>query len=103
MCLLNLIDDMNDKETEIILIAQEECAEVIQAISKVNRFGIDGIHNGKSNRDHLEEEIGDLMCMFELMIENGIIQQSLIDQAKNRKISKLKCWSNIYGVSYDTK
>jgi NTP pyrophosphatase (non-canonical NTP hydrolase) len=52
---------MNDKETEIILIAQEECAEVIQAISKVNRFGIDGIHNGKSNRDHLEEEIGDLM------------------------------------------
>jgi NTP pyrophosphatase (non-canonical NTP hydrolase) len=98
-----LIDNMNDKETEIILIAQEECAEVIQAISKVNRFGIDGIHNGKSNRDHLEEEIGDLMCMFELMIEHGIIQQSLVNQAKKRKISKLKCWSNIYGVNCDTK
>jgi NTP pyrophosphatase (non-canonical NTP hydrolase) len=88
---------MNIKETEIILIAQEECAEVIQAISKVNRFGIDGIHNGKSNRDHLEEEIGDLMCMFELMIENGIIQKQSVDNAKKRKIAKLKCWSNIYG------
>jgi NTP pyrophosphatase (non-canonical NTP hydrolase) len=88
---------MNIKETEIILIAQEECAEVIQAISKVNRFGIDDIHNGKSNRDHLEEEIGDLMCMFELMIENGIIQKQSVDNAKERKIAKLKCWSNIYG------
>jgi NTP pyrophosphatase (non-canonical NTP hydrolase) len=88
---------MNIKETEIILIAQEECAEVIQAISKVNRFGIDDIHNGKSNRDHLEEEIGDLMCMFELMLENGIIQKQSVDNAKERKIAKLKCWSNIYG------
>lgn len=88
---------MNTRETEIILIAQEECAEVIQAISKVNRFGIDGVHNGKSNRDHLEEEIGDLICMFELMIENGIIMQECIDKAKERKIAKLKCWSNIYG------
>lgn len=88
---------MNTRETEIILIAQEECAEVIQAISKVNRFGIDGVHNGKSNRDHLEEEIGDLICMFELMVENGIILQECIDKAKERKIAKLKCWSNIYG------
>lgn len=88
---------MNTRETEIILIAQEECAEVIQAISKVNRFGIDGVHNGKSNRDHLEEEIGDLICMFELMVENGIIMQECIDKAKERKIAKLKCWSNIYG------
>lgn len=88
---------MNTRETEIILIAQEECAEVIQAISKVNRFGIDGVHNGKSNRDHLEEEIGDLICMFELMVENGIIMQDCIDKAKERKIAKLKCWSNIYG------
>ena len=88
---------MNLKETEIILIAQEECAEVIQAISKVNRFGIDGIHNDKSNRDHLEEEIGDLMCMFELMLENGIIQKESVDNAKERKIAKLKFWSNIYG------
>ena len=87
---------MNRNE-EILTILQEECAEVIQAISKVNRFGIDGIHNGKSNRDHLEEEIGDLMCMFELMLENGIIQKESVDNAKERKIAKLKCWSNIYG------
>lgn len=94
---------MNQIETEIILIAQEECAEVIQAISKVNRFGIDGIHNGKSNRDHLEEEIGDLICMFELMIEKGIIDKTCVETAKMRKIAKLKCWSNIYGETNESK
>ena len=30
---------------EIMMIAQEECAEVTQAISKVFRFGFDSVHN----------------------------------------------------------
>ena len=42
---------INASEKEILLITQEECAEVTQAISKVFRFGIDAKHNGKSNRD----------------------------------------------------
>ena len=33
-----------NKENEICLITMEECSEVIQAISKVQRFGIDGVH-----------------------------------------------------------
>jgi hypothetical protein len=43
---------MNDKQKEVMLIAQEECAEVIQAISKVFRFGMDDVHptTNKSNR-----------------------------------------------------
>ena len=44
---------MNGKQKEILLIAQEECAEVTQAISKVFRFGIDATHNDKSNRERL--------------------------------------------------
>ena len=31
---------MNKSQKEILLIAQEECAEVTQAISKVFRFGM---------------------------------------------------------------
>jgi len=38
---------MNKVEKEIMLIAQEECAEVTQAISKVFRFGFDSEHNGE--------------------------------------------------------
>lgn len=35
---------MNDKQREILVITQEECAEVIQEISKIFRFGIDELH-----------------------------------------------------------
>ena len=51
---------ITDLDREIMLITQEECAEVTQAISKVFRFGFLSYHNGKSNRQHLAEELGDL-------------------------------------------
>ena len=45
-----------NQEEEVMAILQEECAEVIQAISKINRFGMDNIKPGKpkTNRQHLE-------------------------------------------------
>jgi hypothetical protein len=48
---------MQSKEKEILLIAQEECAEVTQAISKVFRFGFDSEYNGKTNHQRLTEEV----------------------------------------------
>lgn len=85
---------MKDSD-EVLLIAQEECAEVTQAISKVFRFGIDGVHNGKSNREHLEEECGDLLCMIELMIERGIVNGETVALAAIAKKAKLAKWSNV--------
>ncbi len=35
---------MNEKQREILVITQEECAEVIQEVSKIFRFGIDNQH-----------------------------------------------------------
>jgi len=89
---------MDDIDNEILLIAQEECAETIQAISKIFRFGIDGIPPGKdySNREHLEEELGDLQCMINLMIRHGIIRREKIDEAQVKKCGKLRRWSNIF-------
>ena len=87
---------MGTVEKEILLIAQEECAEVTQAISKVFRFGFGSVHNGVNNREHLEEEIGDLMCMIDLMIDNGIVSESAVMAAKNEKLNKLLTWSKIF-------
>jgi len=87
---------MNDKEKEILLITQEECAEVTQAISKVFRFGFDSIHNGVNNRQHLEEEVGDLMCMIDLLIDSGIVNEAAVMTAKNEKLNKLLTWSKIF-------
>jgi NTP pyrophosphatase (non-canonical NTP hydrolase) len=89
---------MSDKQKEVMLIAQEECAEVIQAISKVFRFGMDDVHptTMKSNKDSLEEEVGDLLCMIELMQEYGIINATNVLNANVSKRNKLKKWSNIF-------
>ena len=85
----------SERQEEIMLICQEECAEVVQAISKVFRFGIDGEHLGSTNRGRLEEEIGDLLCMIEMMTEESIIDAGVVARAAQSKRAKLAKWSNI--------
>lgn len=96
--MLECVYKLSEVEREILLISQEECAEVTQAISKVFRFGLDGVHKGVSNREHLEEEIGDLMCMIDLLIDHGIVSESAVMTAKAEKLNKLLQWSNINNV-----
>ena len=89
---------MNDKQEEILAIAQEECGEVIVAISKIFRFGFDSRwpEGGIDNRTRLTEELGDLMAMVQLMVQNGIVDMDELSKAGERKITKLKTWSKIY-------
>ena len=88
---------MNDKQKEILVRAQEEAAEVIQEISKIFRFGIDGMHcDGVPHRERLVTEIGDLLCMINLMVDHGLIDRDQIAIASQYKITKLKKYSNIY-------
>lgn len=87
---------MGEVDKEILLITQEECAEVTQAISKIFRFGFDSSHKGVNNREHLEEEIGDLMCMIELLIAHRIVSEAAVMTAKSEKLDKLLAWSNIF-------
>lgn len=88
----------NEREQEILNITSEECAEIIQAISKINRFGLDNVKPGKpkTNRQHLEEELGDLIAMITLLEMHGMVSRSNIESAKLAKFEKLKQWSNIY-------
>jgi NTP pyrophosphatase (non-canonical NTP hydrolase) len=88
-----------DRTQEIMLILQEECAEVSQAISKCFRFVMSDCYPGTntSNRDRLEEEIGDLLAMIALLEQAGVITEAGLHAAFNGKIEKLKKWSKIYG------
>ena len=87
-----------NKQDEILNILAEECAEVIQSISKCNRFGIDNPKPNvpKTNREHLEDELGDVLAMIDIMLEYDIIQQEKLVIAKRNKVEKLKKWSTIY-------
>jgi NTP pyrophosphatase (non-canonical NTP hydrolase) len=87
---------MNEVTKEVLLIAQEECAEVTQAISKVFRFGLEGVHNGATNQERLEEEVGDLMCMIDLLIDSGVVREGAVLAARDEKMAKLAQWSTIF-------
>jgi NTP pyrophosphatase (non-canonical NTP hydrolase) len=90
---------MDDKVKEILLITQEECAEVTQAISKVFRFGLNERWPepiDPTNKERLEEEAGDLLCMIDIMVENGIISDEKLNKARTSKREKLKTWSSIF-------
>jgi NTP pyrophosphatase (non-canonical NTP hydrolase) len=89
---------MNEDTREIILILSEECAEVAKEVSKIMRFGPDQIKPGKdkTNIQVLEEELGDLIAMIELLVDKDIgVTSEGLELAKKAKFEKLKKWSNI--------
>jgi NTP pyrophosphatase (non-canonical NTP hydrolase) len=88
---------MDEQNNEVMDILQEECAEVVQAVSKLRRFGIDNATPGTeySNREHLEEELGDLLAMIDILQINNMVSWGNLHKAKRAKIEKLKKWSNI--------
>ena len=91
---------MDSITKEVMDILQEECAEVIQAVSKISRFGIDNFKPGKpkTNREHLEEELGDLLAMIDILVDMKIVDLDSLESAKLAKIDKLKKWSNIFNL-----
>ncbi len=69
----------------------EECGEVIQACSKVIRT--DGDEKYIKN---LEDEIGDVMCMIEILHMTGLLHEKKLMSRMKRKKKKLEKWSKIF-------
>jgi len=78
-----------DKLQELLTITMEECGELIQECSKSIR------KNHYYNNRELTEEVGDVMCMIELLVEYDIISQTNIDERVFEKKKKLLKWSNL--------
>lgn len=81
---------------EILRITQEECAEVIQAISKIFRFGMDEVYDNQSNRQRLTSELGDLQCMIDLIKETKLVSTDELESAVQSKRERLQKWSTIF-------
>jgi hypothetical protein len=82
---------------EALVILQEECAEVIQVISKMHRFGLRGYNpiTAEYNDQLLNKEVGDLLCMIDICIKNNILKEADLEFYKDQKRDKLKKWSNL--------
>ena len=94
---MSLTPRQEEKLQEILDILQEECAEVIQAVSKIRRFGRDNSHKDyPTQRENFTQEIGDVLLLIDLLISYNVFSAYELQEAKLRKASKLKVWSNIY-------
>ena len=84
---------MNLKETLTIL--SEECAEVIQANSKLIRFG----PYDEDNVKELEKELGDVMAMVMILDYYGYVSITDIQENIEPKLKKLKKYSKIKNLN----
>jgi NTP pyrophosphatase (non-canonical NTP hydrolase) len=89
---------MKRQVQETLDILQEECGEVIVEVSKCRRFGLDSLHykTGIKHATMLETEVGDVLALIDILIEQGILDTTTLDIAKEAKKEKLKQWSRIY-------
>ena len=83
--------EFKSKDQELFTITMEECGELIQDCSKVIRRGT------YLKNDDLIEEICDVMCMIELLVERGCISKSELNNGSQLKKLKLIKYSNIFG------
>jgi hypothetical protein len=79
-----------NKVEELMVIMAEECSEVAVECSKVIRFA-----NQDGRQPQLEREFGDLMCMYELAVEAGLMDPDMVSLAASAKREKLKKWSDL--------
>ena len=80
---------LSEKEVERLVILSEECGEVIQAIGKILRHGMDSYNpnlvNPISNREHLEKELGDVIALIQICEEEDLVnEQNIIVEAENK-------------------
>jgi len=88
---------MNTKTNEALVILQEECAEVIQEVSKCFRFGINDLNkDGIQHSLVLEKEVADMLCMVDILVDQGILDTARLAEGKREKQTKLKKWSKLY-------
>lgn len=89
----------NQRHTGLVLqCLQEECAEVIQIASKINRFGPFSKNpedsNSLSNIELLHQELGDVYAILEILKTQTqlVIDDELIEKMKQKKLSKLEIY-----------
>ena len=88
----------------IFTCLSEECAEVIQEVTKIQRFGLNDTHPSKKNfipnEQRLNQEINDIMGVVEMLQDRGIkieVDENRI-LAKKEKVEKYMEYARTRGT-----
>ena len=80
-----------NRRDHLLTIAQEECAEVIQAAAKALRFGLQDGYPGtnRTNARDLTKEFADVFGIYEMLVAEGHIPR-VTDSAVQRKKERVE-------------
>lgn len=75
----------------LLAMLSEECAEVIQTISKSLRFGLQNIRPGEdeTNAQRILHEFYDAYTVFEMLLAEGVLsisEKNILEHVKTKKI-----------------
>lgn len=84
-----------NKLQELMVITMEECGELTQRCSKIIRKFETLEEITEDQRVKLLEEVGDVQCLIDLMIDCGLLTKEEIDARIASKRDKLKTWSEL--------
>ena len=83
--------DVLDRQQQLFAITAEECGELTQVCMKILRkANVDATWNNK-----LLEEVGDVYCMLDLIVQHGYLNWDDIIDRSNVKKQKLSKWSDL--------
>ena len=84
-----------NKLQELMVLTMEECGELTQRCSKIIRKFETLEEVTEPQRVKLLEEVGDVQCLINLMIECELLTKEEIDARIASKRDKLKTWSEL--------
>lgn len=84
-----------NKLQELMVLTMEECGELTQRCSKIIRKFETLEEVTEEQRVLLLEEVGDVQCLINLMIDCNLLTKAEIDARIDTKRDKLKIWSKL--------
>ena len=85
-----------DTQQQLFAITAEECGELTQVCMKILRYH-HTIHQYLDDQQtkRLLEEVGDVYCMLDLIVQHGYLSWDSIIDRSNVKKQKLIKWSDL--------
>ena len=84
-----------DTQQQLFAITAEECGELTQVCMKILRKTKLWSHVDAHQNKRLLEEVGDVYCMLDLIVQHGYLSWDSIIDRSNVKKQKLIKWSDL--------
>lgn len=81
-----------NRQEHLLTILSEECGEIAKEISKGLRFGLDDHHPTQvgTNAEKINLEYNDLVAVFEMLNDEGILEVKLDPELIKRKKERVE-------------